>query len=98
VGFKQRERKRRRKAATSSAQAKARESGSSAGKWWLTPLRSTACCARCATVIREGHDAVYRYKPREVRCLPCAERDPDSKGYRPSLAWERQRRARGRRR
>ena len=47
------------------AQAKARESGSSS--WWLTPLRSTACCARCATVIREGGDAVYRHEPREVR-------------------------------
>jgi hypothetical protein len=43
-------------------------------------------------VIREGRDAVYRHELREVRCLACAESDPDSRRYRPSLASERSRR------
>lgn len=95
MGFRQRERKRERKrqerkreAASGSAQRQSRRSGSSAEKWWLTPLRSKQCCARCALVIREGGDAVYRHTPREVLCVPCAEQREDSKGYRPSMRWE----------
>jgi hypothetical protein len=112
VGYKQRERKRRKEAAQKRARAVARAKaetlrdvrrdhghklGSSRSKWWLTPLRSTACCARCAVVIREGRDAVYRHEPREVRCIRCADGLEDSKGYRPSLQWERKRSAERRR-
>ena len=92
MGFKQRERKRKAKSAAKSAQSRSRETGSSTERWWLTPLRSTAFCARCALVIREGRDAVYRHVPREVRCVPCAAQLEDSKSYRPSLKWEQARR------
>ena len=94
MGFKQRERKRKAKSAAKSAQSRSRETGSSAERWWLTPLRSTACCARCGLVVREGGEAVYRHTPREVRCIACAEQHEDSKGYRPSLKWEQARRRR----
>lgn len=93
MGFKQRERRRKQRAASGTAQREARDSGSSADRWWLTPLASTGCCARCGLVIREGGAGVYRHTPREVRCVPCAERREDSKGYRPSLKWERERRS-----
>ena len=94
MGFKQRERKRKRKAAAREGQVRSRETGSSAPKWWLTPLTSTGCCARCGLVIREGSDGVYRHVPREVRCVPCASQREDSKGYRPSVRWEQQSRVR----
>jgi hypothetical protein len=89
MGYKQRERKRRKRAAQARARAGAHKLGASRSRWWwLTPLRSTACCARCAVVIREGGDAVYRHEPREVRCVRCADRLDDSRGYRTSLRWE----------
>jgi hypothetical protein len=105
VSFKQRERARRRRSRAKEAgaimrsQKVSRATGSSAGKWWLTPLTSTQACAipTCRTVIREEQDAVYRHQPREVRCVRCAERDPKSANYRPSARWERERRRVGRR-
>jgi hypothetical protein len=94
MGFKQRERKRKQRAAMGSAQAESRRSGSSADKWWLTPLVSTTCCARCGLVLREGTDAVYRHTPREARCVRCADQDPASSSYRASARWEQANRRR----
>lgn len=94
MGFKQRERKRRRKGAQSRNRERSRSSGSSAGKWWLTPLVRTQACAKCGTLVREGRDAVYRHRPVEVCCPPCADRE--KLPYRPSVRWERQRRKGGR--
>ena len=93
MGFKTRERQRRRRKriASSAAQIQARKTGSSKGGWWLTPVQSTTCCAKCATILRVGADMVYRHVPREARCMRCAERNPESKGYRTSLRWERTR-------
>ena len=48
MGFRQRERKRRRKAAQIAAQTASRSTGSSAGKWWRTPVTRDTCCARDA--------------------------------------------------
>jgi hypothetical protein len=92
VGFKQRERKRRRKAAQNAAHRSARESGSSAEKWWLTLATRKCCCARCGTVLGEGVEIAYRHAPGEVRCVRCAGRLEDSRGWRPALRWERSRR------
>jgi hypothetical protein len=91
MSFKTRERKRKRKAAQQSAQTKARRSGSSAHRWWLTPATNKCCCAVCGLVIREGGEVVYRHSPGETRCVRCAGRHEDSKAYRPSLRWERKR-------
>jgi len=92
MGFKQRESKRKKRAAVAASQRTARESGSSARKWWLTLVTKDTCCARCAGVLRAGREMVYRHAPREALCLPCAE--ADGLCYRPSVRWERARRAR----
>lgn len=91
MGFKQRERKRKTKAAQASAQRKARHTGSSARRWYLTIVTRDCCCARCARVLRAGDEMVYRHEPRESRCVPCGDQHDDSKGYRPSLKWEQAR-------
>jgi hypothetical protein len=92
VAFKQREKKRKRRAGASAAQKKSRETGSAALEWWLTIATRHASCNRCAGKLREGRELVYRHVPREVLCKSCAEEDA-SVSYRPSLAWERARRA-----
>lgn len=91
MGFKQRERKRKAKAARQGAQHKARESGSSAGKWWLTMVNEKAACNVCAGILRVGRECVYRHTPREILCVRCAE--GQQLHYRPSLAWEKSPRA-----
>lgn len=91
MGFKQRERQRKAKAAKQGCQHKARESGSSADKWWLTLVVEDCCCAQCGRVLRVGREMVYRHTPREARCMGCAQRD-DGCSWRPSLSWERARR------
>jgi Zn finger protein HypA/HybF involved in hydrogenase expression len=55
------------------------------------PGRYTCCHASFA----RGAEIVFRYEPRAIRCVSCAERDPESRNFRPSLQWER---VRGRRR
>src|SRR5438128_418207 len=45
MGFKKREKRRRKKAAQSAAQKQSRRTGSSATKWWLTPVKLNTCCA-----------------------------------------------------
>jgi hypothetical protein len=93
MGYKQRERKRRKKAAMASAQRQARKNGRS-DRWWLTLVKEPTCCARCARVLRDGAEMVYRAVPREARCLLCAE----GLSYRPSVRWESKRAAEVRRR
>jgi hypothetical protein len=94
MGFRQRQRRRKRRAAQNAAQAASRSNGSAAGRWWLTICRLDTCCARCGHVLRVGVELVYRHTPRESLCVGCAQSDPCvQKSYRPSLAWERQRRA-----
>ena len=88
MGFKQRERKRKKKTAMGSAQRQARKSGRS-DQWRLTEARHTTCCAKCARILRDGHEMVYRAEPREARCLLCAE----GLSYRPSVRWEQKRSA-----
>jgi DNA-directed RNA polymerase subunit RPC12/RpoP len=91
LGFKQRERKRKAKAAQEFAQRSARRSGVSAASCWLTLAREKAACARCGRLIQVGGDLVYRHEPRELRCMDCGVRLEDSKGYRTSLRWSRER-------
>lgn len=91
MGFKQREKKRTKKAAIAAAQLRARSSGSSASKWWLTLVTRDTCCARCAGILRSGREMVYRRSPREALCVSCAGDDPSIR-FRPSAAWEERRR------
>ena len=91
MGFKQRERKRKTKAAARRAQSRSRDTGSSAAGWWLTVVQTDTCCGRCGRTLRRGHEMVYRHAPREARCMDCARRLEDSKGYGTSLRWARER-------
>ena len=65
MSYGSRERKRRTRAAQGSAGREARRLGSSAAKWWLTPVRSAVACATCGSVLRPGADMIYRHAPRE---------------------------------
>ena len=87
MSYKQRERKRKKTAAMKVSQLEARRAGKSS-EWWLTPVRTTTCCARCSGILRAGREMVYRAEPREARCLACAE----GLHYRPSVKWEQTRR------
>ncbi len=89
MGYKTREKTRRKRIATSNAQARSRKSGSATTGWWLTIVRVDTCCARCAKVLRRGREMVYRHTPREALCVVCASCDPESAGYKVSLAWEK---------
>jgi RNase P subunit RPR2 len=89
LGFKKRERRRRKRVAQVAAQSASRRSGSSASRWWLTPVRTKTCCARCGLVLSPGRGMVYRHEPRESLCHPCA--DGGRVPYRTSLRWERKR-------
>lgn len=91
MGFKQREKKRKAKAAQTVARRDARKTGTSSGKWWLTLVKKTTCCATCGGVLREGAEMVYRARPCEALCKACAEKDPGARMARPSVRWERSR-------
>lgn len=89
MSFRSRESKRKKKAAMSAAQSKAGATGL-APRWWLTIVTRDTCCARCALVLRIGAAMVYRSQPREALCPACAE--TAGVKFRPSVAWEQQRR------
>jgi hypothetical protein len=61
-----------------------------AGRWYVTVVKRKTCCAKCAKILNLGDEMVYRHTPREARCKPCAELDPNIKP-RPSQSWERTR-------
>jgi hypothetical protein len=90
VSFKSREKKRRYKRAVE--RSKRIRSEETAGRWFLTLARKNCVCACCPSRIGAGGEIVYRHKPREVRCVRCAERLEDSRGFRPSMRWEKARR------
>jgi hypothetical protein len=71
--------------------AKQRRSSASAERWFLTLAKKPGRCSRCRIGFERGAEIVYKHVDREVRCLSCGEREPDSKGFRLSLRWERSR-------
>ena len=96
MSYKSREAKRRKRAALNTAQQgqardrKARRPASTPGKWWLTITSRVTCCARCAGILREGREMVFRKVPQEALCVACADRAGIH--YRPSARWEQSRR------
>jgi hypothetical protein len=92
MSFQSREKKRKYKAAV--AKSKRRHSSETAKRWFLTISRKAGACARCGDRLAGGAEVVYRHEPRETRCVRCASLLEDSKGFRPSLRWERAKRAR----
>jgi ribosomal protein S27E len=87
VSFQSREKKRRYKQAVK--KAKQKYADETAGRWFLTFARKAAECDSCGVKLAARGEIVYRHKPRRIRCVRCAERLEDSKGYRPSIRWER---------
>ena len=90
MSWKSREKKRRYKLMEQKAiaKAKARRNAATAHGWYLVHNDKDTCCARCGVVLRRDVEAVYRHKPREIRCLPCGRSHADSKDFRPSTRWE----------
>ena len=90
MSFKSREKKRRYKAAVE--KSKRAHAPETARRWFLTLAKKPGRLDCCGNRFERGAEIVYRHEPRETRCLRCADRLEDSKGYRPSLRWERARR------
>ena len=72
--------------------SKRTHSSETAKRWFLTIARTPGACARCGDKLAGGAEVVYRHEPRETRCVRCASRLEASKGYRPSIRWERKQR------
>jgi hypothetical protein len=93
MAWKHREAKRKQRAAIARDRTEARKSGSSSGRWWLTIVSRTTCCANpeCRGILRVGGEMVFRKVPQEALCVACADRAGIR--YRPSARWEGTRRA-----
>ena len=91
MSFQSRQKKRRYKRIE--GKAKKRRTAETARRWFLTLAKKPGRCMRCGVSFDRAAEVVYRHEPRAIRCVRCAERDPESRGFRPSLRWER---ARGR--
>jgi hypothetical protein len=91
MSYESRQKKRRHKRVE--AKAMQRRSPESARRWFLTLAKKSGRFACCGRRFERGGEIVYRHEPREVRCVRCADRLEDSRGYRPSIRWERARRA-----
>jgi hypothetical protein len=78
-----------KKRAHKRAEAKTkRRSPETAQRWFLTLAKKPGKCGSCRTGFKRGAEIVYRHEPRTVRCLRCADRDPDCR-YRASQRWEK---------
>jgi hypothetical protein len=94
VSYESRQKKRRHKRID--AKARQRRAPETARRWFLTLAKKPGKFACCGDRFERGAEIVYRHDPRETRCVRCAERLEDSKEFRPSLRWERARRAEAR--
>jgi hypothetical protein len=90
MSYKSREKKRQYKRRNIAIERSKREHERDTDRrWFLTIVRRDCACACCGGVLRSGREMVYRHTPGETRCVPCAQRDPESKAYRTSLRWSR---------
>jgi hypothetical protein len=88
VSYESRQKKRRYKR----IERQQRRTAETAKRWFLTIAKKPGVYSCCGQRFDRGAEFVYRHQPREVRCLRCAERDPESRGFRASLRWEKARR------
>ena len=88
VSFQSRQKKRRYKRAVE----KSRRDPETARRWFLTLARKDCVCASCGDQLKRNAEIVYRHTPREIRCQRCALACDESKGFHPSVRWERARR------
>src|SRR5215208_2312635 len=87
MSYSSRQRKRRYKRIA--AKMKRSRTSESAHRWFLTVAKKPGRCSCCRRSFKRGSEIVYRHEPKEVRCLRCGQREPDSRGFRLSLRWER---------
>jgi hypothetical protein len=94
LSFKSREKRRRRNLEGKLATAGARRNRTeeTARRWYLTLAKAPGKCACCGDRFERGAEIVYRHEPRETRCVRCASRLEDSRGFRASIRWERSKR------
>lgn len=95
MSFKSREKKRRARAAQAAiARTRIEHTDVMKSRHYLTFVKRACSCNACGGSLRERSEMVFRFEPKEVLCVSCA----DSRGvrYRPSEVWERVRRARRR--
>ena len=91
MGYKSREKKRKYRAEQNAvAKSKRLHEKATGRRWFLTLVRRDCACAWCGRVLRRGGEMVYRHRPRENRCVRCADADPESKGYRTSRKWAKE--------
>ena len=71
-----------------SRNAKRRNANSHPERYYLTICTRTCSCGQpgCSRQLAAGAELVYRHEPREILCVPCADRQGVK--YRPSLRWE----------
>jgi hypothetical protein len=95
VSYKSREKKRKYKAAAAKAETEQRRHRHP-DRWYLTIVNRSGVCndPSCGAPLREGRECVFRFSPKEILCLRCAERRKIH--YRPSLRWEQANRRRRR--
>ena len=79
MSYKSREKKRRRKLAQANVRSKHGETMKS--RHYLTITTRACCCNDCGRRLRRGDESVFRFEPKEIVCLTCAEeldedRDP----------------------
>lgn len=71
------------------AKAKKHRTSQTGSRWFLIVAKHPGRCSVCRTGFARGDDVVYRHDGQLVRCEPCGSSREDSKGFRPSLKWER---------
>jgi ribosomal protein S27E len=87
VSYESRRKKRRYKRIE--AEAKRRRTPESARRWFLTLAKKPGRFSCCGDCFDRGGEIVYRHESKEIRCVRCASGEPDSKGFRLSIRWER---------
>ena len=87
MSYESRQKKRRHKRIEKGS----RRAPETAKRWFLTLAKKPGKYMCCGDGFERGADLVYRHEPRAVRCVRCADKDPDCR-YRPSIRWERSRR------
>jgi hypothetical protein len=61
-----------------------------ARRWFLTVAKKPGRFDCCGDRFDRGAELVFRFEPRAVHCVRCADRAGTK--YRPSLRWERAKR------
>jgi hypothetical protein len=89
MSYESRQRRRRYKR----VERKAKRTGDTARRWFLTIAKRPGRFDCCRRTFARGDAIVYRHEPKAIRCLRCAELDPESKGYRTSIRYDIARRA-----